>query len=102
MIHLIHFSCPLQIHGTTNIKGTSCVVSFIRPEAVNESNEMTNTYIGQQIVRKSSQHPTTTKNISSEMTNILSHNTSNHSKEIIPAPSLLLNEILLREKNLFP
>ncbi|CAB5186013.1 unnamed protein product [Rhizophagus irregularis] len=38
-----------EILGTTNIKGTSCLVSFIRPEAVNESNEMTNTYIGQQI-----------------------------------------------------
>ncbi|GET66262.1 hypothetical protein GLOIN_2v1486652 [Rhizophagus irregularis DAOM 181602=DAOM 197198] len=84
-------------NDTTIIKDVRCVVGFIQPETVNESSKITNTCydidMGQQMVHEkqlaisipSGDYLTTSKNLSSlrenssEIVNILPHNTGSHS-----------------------
>lgn len=40
----LHFVSRNQIHSTTNIKNTNCVVSFAQSETINDSHKITNTY----------------------------------------------------------
>lgn len=109
---------PFQNNDITINKNISSAVSFIQPETVNESNEITNichgTDMGQQIVHEerlaisipSGDYLTISKNTSSsrvqssKMENILLHNTSNHSKEVITAPPMLFKENTPQGKNI--
>ncbi|PKC55954.1 hypothetical protein RhiirA1_402499 [Rhizophagus irregularis] len=88
-------------NDTTIIKDVRCVVGFIQPETVNESSKITNTCydidMGQQMVHEkqlaisipSGDYLTTSKNLSSlrenssEIVNILPHNTEVHTDYLI-------------------